>query len=56
MFINKTVYVDVIGSLDERKQLHGIDGFKLCGGNTGNVVFCDAAKEQMRFDSEPSYR
>ncbi|MGN1173956.1 MAG: polysaccharide pyruvyl transferase family protein [Roseburia sp.] len=51
----KTVFANTIGSISERKgELSGKDAFSLCGGNTGNVCFVDAVKEQLAYDEEIS--
>lgn len=47
------VYVWTIDYLRKRKQLLGDSAlYGMCGGNTGNVCFCDAIYEQLYFDDE----
>ena len=51
----KTVFANTIGTFSERKgALNGKEAFSLCGGNTGNVCFVDAVKEQLACDEEIS--
>lgn len=51
----KTVFANTIGSILERKgALSGKDAFSFCGGNTGNVCFVDAVKDQLVYDTEIS--
>ncbi len=51
----KTIYVNVIDSLEKRKMNLDGNAFKLCGGNTGNVCFTDSVLNQMEFDYEVNY-
>lgn len=51
----KTVFANTIGSFWERESaLTGKESFSCCGGNTGNVCFVDAVKEQLACDEEIS--
>lgn len=51
----RTVLANTIGSILERKNaISGKEAFSLCGGNTGNVCFTDAVKEQLAYDEEIS--
>lgn len=52
----KTVFVNTIEPLSQRSILNGggAEAFSLCGGNTGNVCFADAVKEQLLYAEEIS--
>lgn len=51
----KTVLANTIGTLKDREAaLSDKEAFSFCGGNTGNVCFVDAVKEQLAYDAEIS--
>lgn len=51
----KTVFANTIGTVKERESASdGQEAFSYCGGNTGNVCFADAVKEQLACAEEIS--
>lgn len=51
----RTVLANTIGTLKDRgAALSDKEAFSFCGGNTGNVCFVDAVKEQLAYDAEIS--